>query len=76
MNKQERGNEQRERERENSVQQGSVLLKSEKERVVGEQAGSKEGFGIRGQHSQHWRLRDLSVHQVRTTEASWINPKS
>lgn len=43
-------------ERERTVRRGGVLLKSEEERVVGEQAGSKEGFGIGGQHSQHWRL--------------------
>lgn len=64
------------KERERTVRRGSVPLKAEEERVVGKQAGSKEGFGIRGQHSQPWWIWDSSVHQLRTTEASLINPNS
>lgn len=42
------------RERDRTVRRGGVPLKAEEERMVGKQAGSKEGFGIRGQHSQPW----------------------
>lgn len=47
MNEQTREGMNRERER-------TTPLKAEEEQVVGKQAGSKEGIGIGGQHSQPW----------------------